>query len=52
MVAGVVSLHSPQDVEAPSCKAQDGLGMEFALRSLAVVIVPRFGTCLDAVIGS
>jgi hypothetical protein len=39
LVAGVVSLHSPQDVEAPPCQAQDRLGMAFALRALAVVRV-------------
>ena len=39
MVAGVVALHGPEDVEAAPCEAQDRLGVAFALRSLAVVIV-------------
>ena len=38
LVAGVVSLHGPQDVEAPAGQAEHGLGMSFALSSLAVVI--------------
>ena len=39
LVAGLIALHGPEDVEATPCEAQDRLGVSFALRTLAVVIV-------------
>jgi hypothetical protein len=39
LVAEVISLHGPEDVESAACKAQHGLRVAFALRALAVVVV-------------